>query len=134
MSSEEFIVVNGEDIFCGEPMVASMASKEELLVAIANDADIFSKDYDEDLPVIDQISLNDISIDIDYFKQNDHGGNQDVSLDIFIKQKDEKMEQCFSLNIASPNATVYHLKQLISEKYESQEKPVRGREQMFCLF
>eukprot|EP01083_Nonionella_stella_P131943 401137_1 len=96
-----------------------MASKEELLVAIANDADIFSKDYDEDLPVIDQISLNDISIDIDYFKQNDHGGNQDVSLDIFIKQKDEKMEQCFSLNIASPNATVYHLKQLISEKYES---------------
>eukprot|EP01083_Nonionella_stella_P131945 401139_1 len=93
MSSEEFIVVNGEDIF--------------------------SKDYDEDLPVIDQISLNDISIDIDYFKQNDHGSNQDVSLDIFIKQKDEKMEQCFSLNIASPNSTVYELKQLIFEKYES---------------
>eukprot|EP01083_Nonionella_stella_P035852 97776_1 len=29
------------------------------------------------------------------------------------------MEQCFSLNIASPNSTVYELKQLIFEKYES---------------
>eukprot|EP01083_Nonionella_stella_P035851 97770_1 len=119
MSSEEFIVVNGEDIFCGEPMVASMASKEELLVAIANDADIFSKDYDEDLPVIDQITLNDICVDDYYLKQNGDDNKQDVSIDIFIKQKDEKIEQCFSLTIASPNTSVFQLKQLISEKYES---------------
>eukprot|EP01083_Nonionella_stella_P228838 810650_1 len=96
-----------------------MASKEELLVAIANDADIFSKDYDEDLPVIDQITLNDICVDDYYLKQNGDDNKQDVSIDIFIKQKDEKIEQCFSLTIASPNTSVFQLKQLISEKYES---------------
>eukprot|EP01083_Nonionella_stella_P099563 279944_1 len=79
-------------------------------------ADLFCKDYDEDIPVIDKITLSTNSIDELKYNSQQESKDETNQFVIFIQQKDDHVEDTFALTIPSQTTSIKDIKRMISEE------------------